>query len=194
VTAHDCLELAEVGAGSVVLILGASGGVSNLAMQLAKARGARVIGQTSTPIRAGLVSRFTDEVVVAAADALEEEVRSLAPDGVDAILDPLAGPFSTPSARLLRPGGTLVLYGASAGSEFVFGPQELYRKNARIVGYSGLPVAPDVTAQTMSVLFDRVAEGSLQPAIADEMPFDRAQEAMDRIRHNTAGGKLLLLP
>jgi NADPH2:quinone reductase len=194
VTAHDCLELAEVGAGATVLILGASGGVSTLALQLAKARGARVIAQTSSPARAGIVSRFADAVVVTAADTLEDEVRAVAPDGVDVILDPLAGAFSTPAARLLTPGGRLVLYGASAGSEFRFGPQELYRKNARIIGYSGLPVAPDITAATMERLFQHVADGTLQPVIADELPLEQAQEAIDRVRGNRAGGKLLLVP
>jgi NADPH2:quinone reductase len=194
VTAHDCLDRAEVGAGSTVLILGASGGVSILALQLARARGARVIAQTSSPNRVGVISRYADDVVVAAADALEVEVRTVAPDGVDAILDPLAGDFSAPAARLLAPGGTLVLYGASAGSDFAFGPQELYRKNARIIGYSGLPVAPDITAATMTRLFDEIGSGALQPVIADELPLERAQEAIDRIRTNRAGGKLLLVP
>ena len=57
VTAFDCLELAAIGAGSTVLILGASGGVSTIAMQLAKARGARVIAQTSSPKQPPMRSR-----------------------------------------------------------------------------------------------------------------------------------------
>ncbi len=194
VTALDCLDAAEVGAGSTVLILGASGGVSTIAMQLAKARGARVIAQTSSPNRVGQVSRYCDDVVVAAADALEAEVREVAPDGVDVILDPLAGAFSEPCIRLLAPKGALVLYGASAGPSFSFGPQEMYRKNARVIGYSGLPVAPADTARSMEALFALVAAGTLQTVISDELAFDDVNEAIERIKDNRAGGKLLLRP
>ena len=194
VTALDCLDLAEVGSGSTVLILGASGGVSTIALQLAKARGARVIAQTTSPNRVGQVSRFADEVVVCAADGVEDEVRALAPDGVDAILDPLAGDFSAPCVRLLAPNGALVLYGASAGPAFSFQPQEMYRKNARVIGYSGLPVAPADTARAMEALFAMVAAGTLDPVIADELPLDDANDAVARIRENRAGGKLLLRP
>lgn len=194
VTALDCLDLAEVGSGSTVLVLGASGGVSTIALQLAKARGARVIAQTSSPNRAGLVSRHADAVVVAAADALEAEVRELAPDGVDAILDPLAGAFSEPCVRLLAPRGTLVLYGASAGPAFSFAPAEMYRKNARVVGYSGLPLDAAQMARSMEALFGLVAEGALEAVIADELPLEQAGEAIERIRANRAGGKLLLRP
>ena len=194
VTALDCLDLAEVGEGSTVLVLGASGGVSTIALQLARTRGARVIAQTTSPNRVGQVSRYAHEVVVAEADMLEEAVREVAPDGVDAILDPLAGPFAAPCVRLLAAKGTLVLYGASAGPEFAFGPQEMYRKNARVVGYSGLPVAPAATARSMEALYALVAAGTLEAVIADELPLEQANDAVARIRENRAGGKLLLRP
>ncbi len=194
VTALDCLDLAEVGSGSTVLILGASGGVSTIALQLAQARGARVIAQTSSPNRVGQISRYAHEVVVADADAIEEEVRAFAPDGVDAILDPLAGRFSAAACRLLAAQGTLVLYGASAGSEFAFNPQELYRKNARIAGYSGLPGAPETTARSQEALFAMVAKGTLEAVIADTLSLAEASDAVVRIRENRAGGKLLLRP
>ncbi|MGA0123036.1 MAG: quinone oxidoreductase family protein [Gaiellales bacterium] len=193
-TALDCLDRAEVGDGSTVLVLGASGGVSTIAMQLARVRGARVIAQTTSPNRVGQVSRHADEVVVAEADMLEEAVREIAPDGVDAILDPLAGSFAAPCVRLLAPNGVLVLYGASAGPAFAFGPQEMYRKNARVIGYSGLPVAPAQVARSMEALYALVAAGTLETVIADELPFEQADEALARIRENRAGGKLLLRP
>jgi NADPH2:quinone reductase len=194
VTALDCLDLTEVGAGTTVLVLGASGGVSTIAMQLAKTRGARVIAQTGSSERVGQISRYAHEVVVADAATLEEEVRLLAPEGVDVIVDPLAGAFAAPCVRLLAAGGRLVLYGASAGSEFSFAPQEMYRKNARVIGYSGLPVAPAATARSQEALFALVAAGTLEVVIADELSLDDANIAISRIRENSVGGKLLLKP
>jgi NADPH2:quinone reductase len=194
VTALDCLDAAEVGAGTTVLILGASGGVSTIAMQLAKTRGARVIAQTGSSERVGQISRYAHEVVVADAATLEEEVRLLAPEGVDVIVDPLAGAFAAPCVRLLAAGGRLVLYGASAGHEFSFAPQEMYRKNARVIGYSGLPVASEATARSQEALFALVAAGTLEVVIADELSLDDANIAISRIRENSVGGKLLLKP
>ena len=67
-------------------------------------------------------------------------------------------------------------------------------KNARVIGYSGLPVAPADTARAMESLFAMVAAGTLDPVIADELPLDEANDAVARIRENRAGGKLLLRP
>ena len=110
------------------------------------------------------------------------------------MLDPLAGDYAAPAVRLLAATGTLVLYGASAGPAFAFAPQEMYRKNARIVGYSGLPVDPAAMARSMEALFALVAAGELEAVIAEELPLERADDAVERIVANRAGGKLLLRP
>ena len=133
-------------------------------------------------------------VVIAKKVSGETGLNERRPDGVDAILDPLAGAFSEPCIKLLAPNGTLVLYGASAGPSFSFAPQEMYRKNAKVIGYSGLPVAPYATARSMEALFALVAAGTLEAVISDELAFADANEAIQRIKDNRAGGKLLLQP
>ncbi|MFI1852934.1 NADP-dependent oxidoreductase [Streptomyces sp. NPDC020480] len=75
----------EVTAGDTVLVHGAAGGVGHLAVQIAVARGARVIGTGSEASQEFIASlgaapaRYGDELV--------EQVRKIAPDGVDAVLD-----------------------------------------------------------------------------------------------------------
>lgn len=85
VTAWHALEAAGVGAGDTVLVHGASGGVGVMAVQLAAARGATVIG-TASPARHELLAEL-GAVPAAYGDGLADRVRAAAPGGVDAALD-----------------------------------------------------------------------------------------------------------
>ena len=89
VTAVHALAVVGVGAGDTVLIHGASGGVGLMAIQLAMTAGARVIGTASEGGHA-LLREFGAEPVTYGA-GLEERVRALAPDGVDAAVDCAGG-------------------------------------------------------------------------------------------------------
>jgi enoyl reductase len=88
-TAHTALTAVGVGPGDTVLIHAAAGGVGTVAVQLAAARGARVIG-TASPANHDYL-RELGAVPVAYGPGLVERVRALAPDGVDAALDLVGG-------------------------------------------------------------------------------------------------------
>jgi NADPH:quinone reductase-like Zn-dependent oxidoreductase len=90
--AHNAMSGASLEAGQNILVVGATGGVGNQLVQLAKAAGARVIATAHTDEERELVTRLgSDETVDHAAD-LTAQVRSIAPDGVDVVFH-LAGPF-----------------------------------------------------------------------------------------------------
>ena len=84
-TATRALDQLGVGHGTTVLISGASGGIGSAAVQLAAARGARVIG-TAGPANHDYLRSLGAEPV-AYGDGLSDRVRALAPDGVDRALD-----------------------------------------------------------------------------------------------------------
>jgi NADPH:quinone reductase-like Zn-dependent oxidoreductase len=84
-TAYKCLEMLELRPGETLLLHGASGGVGLNALQLAVARGVRVIGAAS-PSKQELV-RSGGGLPVVYGEGWEARVRELAPDGVDAVLD-----------------------------------------------------------------------------------------------------------
>lgn len=84
-TATRALDQLGVGAGSLLLVNGASGGVGAAAVQLAVVRGARVIGTASPANHAYLRSLAAEPL--AYGERLVERVRALAPDGVDVALD-----------------------------------------------------------------------------------------------------------
>ena len=101
-TAERVLNLLGVDAGETVLMHGASGAVGTVAVQLATARGARVIGTAGPANQDYLTSLGATATVYG--EGLVERVRALAPDGVDAVFD-LAGKGALEDSITLR-GGT----------------------------------------------------------------------------------------
>lgn len=101
-TAYQVLGRLEVAAGDTVLVHNASGGVGGYAVQLAAARGARVIGTASEANHEYLPGLGAEPV--AYGDGLPERVRELAPDGVDVVVD-LVGGVVEQTLAVLKDGG-----------------------------------------------------------------------------------------
>ncbi|MFD6950723.1 alcohol dehydrogenase [Nocardiopsis sp. TSRI0078] len=98
-TAHQSVERVGVGSGDTVLIHAAAGGVGSFGVQIAVARGARVIGTASERNHDFLRSLGAEPVVYG--DGLNDRVRALAPDGVDAVLDFVGGGVAGESLPLV---------------------------------------------------------------------------------------------
>jgi NADPH:quinone reductase-like Zn-dependent oxidoreductase len=98
-TAHTALRELGVGEGETVLVHAAAGGVGTMAVQLAAAWGARVIGTASERNHDDL--RSLGATPVAYGDGLVERVRALAPNGVDAALDAIGGDALAASLQLV---------------------------------------------------------------------------------------------
>jgi NADPH:quinone reductase-like Zn-dependent oxidoreductase len=101
-TALRTLDVLEVGEGDTVLVHAAAGGVGSLAVQIAAARGARVIG-TASEGNHDFVRALGAEPV-AYGDGVVERVRGLAPEGVDAVADFVGGQLDTTLAVLAEGG------------------------------------------------------------------------------------------
>jgi NADPH2:quinone reductase len=193
VTAFDIIELAGVEAGMTVLVLGASGGVGSYTVQMARARGARVIAQTSREDSVAGLLELADDVVVSSGDDLGTRLGDLGP-GLDVVFDPLGGPFSEPAAKALGRGGVMVVFGASSGPSFSISSADFYRKSGRILGYGGLGSnTAELSAKSAHVL-QLLAAGELQAVATTELPLEDVNEAHARIVERRAGGKLLLIP
>ncbi len=114
ITAWQMLhEVARARPGGTVVVLGANGGVGTVLVQLARHAGIRVIGTASPRHHDGLRTLGVEPVDHHAADAAEQ-VRRLAPAGVDAVFDHVGGPGLATSWSFLRRGGVLVSYGTAA--------------------------------------------------------------------------------
>ncbi|GAA2159358.1 zinc-binding dehydrogenase [Actinomadura napierensis] len=100
---HKLVQVAGVGKGQRVLVHAAAGGVGHLAVQIAKARGAHVIGTARAAKHAFLRELGADELVDYTRDDFAEVVRD-----VDVVLDPIAGDYGPRSLRTLKDGGILI--------------------------------------------------------------------------------------
>lgn len=99
-TAHTAMEELRVGPGDTVLIHAAAGGVGTFAVQVARARGATVIG-TASP-RNHEYLRSLGAIPVAYGEGLLERVKALAPGGIDASLDAVGGEALSVSVDLVE--------------------------------------------------------------------------------------------
>ncbi len=104
-TAFQTIERAGVTAGQTVLVHAAAGGVGQFAVQIAAARGARVIGTASPRNHEHLVALGAEPV--AYGDGLVDAVRALAPEGVDVVLDYGTDDLVGTTKALLKPGGAV---------------------------------------------------------------------------------------
>ncbi|MFC0643944.1 NADP-dependent oxidoreductase [Cellulomonas phragmiteti] len=104
-TAYQSIERAGVHAGQTVLVHAAAGGVGQFAVQILRARGARVVGTASARNHDHLRGLGAEPVEYG--DGLVDRVRALAPDGVDVVLDYGADDLVGTTRALLADGGTV---------------------------------------------------------------------------------------
>ncbi|MFD4011158.1 MULTISPECIES: NADP-dependent oxidoreductase [unclassified Streptomyces] len=179
-TAYQALiDTAGIGPGQRVLIHAAAGGVGHVAVQIAKAHGAYVIGTASAPKHDLLRELGADEVVDYRTTDVAEAV-----DGVDMVLDPLGGETRARSVGLLRPGGTLVslLSGGSA--------EEAAHVAERGVRTATMLVEADHAG--MNAVADLVAAGALRPRVEATFPLAEAASAHRLGETGRTTGKIVL--
>ena len=193
VTAWMCVRaLADVRSGDVVLVLGASGGVGGLAVQLAHNTGAIVIGQTSSPAKVHNITALGATAVVATEPAdLRDALGGQAPT---VVIDGLGGGFTGACIDACAPAARIVNFGTSADTAVSFDMRTFYRKSLRLLGYGGLILTPSERARAYESLFADIAAGRLHVSIDAVLPLRAAGEAHRRILQREVEGKLLLDP
>ncbi|MFD0682963.1 NADP-dependent oxidoreductase [Actinomadura fibrosa] len=171
------VDTADVRAGQRVLVHAAAGGVGHLAVQIAKARGAYVIGTASAPKHEFLRGIGVDEPVDYREVDFAETVRD-----VDVVLETMAGDYGARSLRTLKRGGTLVS----------IRPGGLDGVDAAAAGVRAetLLVEPDFAAMTeLAALADA---GRLRAEIDTVVPLEEAAKAHERGETGRVSGKIVL--
>jgi NADPH2:quinone reductase len=181
---------AAVTAADRVLVLGASGGVGTLVVQLARATGARVWSHTATEKDVALQRQLgAEEVVVGGADELREAARPLAPT---VVIDALGGAFTGAAVLVVAPGGRLVVFGASAGRSGDVDMATLYRKAVTIRGHAALTTPEHEVRRALEACLELMATGGLRAHIDAVMPLDEVNEAHRRLAQRETTGRLVL--
>jgi len=185
-TALAALDALGVASGTTLVVLGATGGVGNFAVQIAHDRGARVVG-TARAANESLARSFgVDEFVAYDDGDPAAEVKRLHPEGVDAVLDLVddAGRIGRWSDAV-REGGRIVS---------TIGAADVERFAARHV--TAINLVMSATAQSshagLRALAQMVEDGRLRVPIASEHALSEAARALEESKSGSADGKIVL--
>ncbi|WP_327091469.1 NADP-dependent oxidoreductase [Nonomuraea sp. NBC_01738] len=173
-TALRTLDRLDVTAGDTLLVLGASGGVGSIALQLARERGVRVLG-TASPRNHDYVRHLGGEPLTYEGD-VAAAVRDLVPGGVDAVADFAGGQLQVALAAL-APGGRLASI-ADPGVE---------RHGGHWVW-----VRPD--GGKLDELGALAERGVLTVTVSSAFPLEEVGAAFDASRTGHTRGKLVIVP
>jgi NADPH2:quinone reductase len=171
-------DAAAISDGDLVLITGAAGMVGGFALQLAAARGARIIAAVRDS-DAEEARRLGAETVVDTGDELEVAVRGRWEDGVDACIDTVG--LGVVALMCVRDGGRFVTSVPTAVPDAVRG-----------IAPETVQVQPDAGA--LAELADRAGAGELTVRIAEVLPLERFREGYERLQRGALQGKVVLTP
>jgi NADPH:quinone reductase-like Zn-dependent oxidoreductase len=162
--------------GERVLVHGAAGGVGHLAVQLARARGAHVIGTASSTDVEWVRELGADEVVDHTSERFEDVVEQ-----VDLVFDTAGGERLERSPLVLRPGGRLVSIA-----------EEPPRDSSAERGIEAVYFVVEPNREQLIELAPLVEGGELRPAIDEVFPLDEARAAFERSMGHGKRGKVVL--
>lgn len=195
---HALIDRAQLQAGETVLVLGAAGGVGTAAIQIAKARGARVIAAASTDEKCSLcLSIGADAVINYAQENLREALKALTDGrGPDVIYDPVGGEYAEPAFRSIAWRGRYLVVGFASGPIPSLPLNLPLLKGASLVGVFWGDFAkrePKANAAMMQELATWYAEGKVKPVIDRTMPMSQLKAAYEHMGSRGVMGKLVMV-
>jgi NADPH:quinone reductase len=179
--------------GDKLLVHAAGGGVGQALIQLAAARGARVIGLASTPEKRAIALELGAEACFDTGGDWQAQVREQAVNGVDAIFDSVGTTFLQ-SLACLKDRGTLVAFGTAGGNPPPIDPQLLMERSLGVVGgdlWNHLD-SRQARIERSSRLFHWIRGGSLKFPRIENFPLSQGAEAHRRMEDRSFFGKIVL--
>jgi len=202
ITAHRALTCAQDGptrlgpealAGRVVLIAGGAGAVGNAAIQLARWSGATVITTVSSEEKAALATAAGAHHVVnyRASDAAQE-IRALAPDGVDIVVEVAPAENNQLDLAVINNHGTIAVYANNGGNTFPVDILKTFWLNVRYQFLLLYPLSPDLLRAAGEDVIAAVAAGALR--VGEDVglplhhfPLEAAAAAHDAVEGGAVG-------
>ena len=203
---HALVQRGELSEGDEVLILGASGGVGLAALDIAKAKGARVVAGVSTDEKAKICRDYgADEVIVYGtgpkdkeeAKAFSTELKSKSiKGGYDIIYDPIGDCYAEPTFRAIGWKGKYLVVGFAAGQIPKLPINLTLLKGASVVGvfwgaFTGREF--EENQKNISDINRMLSDGEIKPLISKEIPMENAVEAIQMIGSRGVVGKVVLV-
>jgi NADPH2:quinone reductase len=184
--------------GQTVLVHSAAGGVGIVAMQIAKAAGARVIATVSSDSKIEIARQYgADEVInYESHDFAEEAKRLTGGKGVDLILDAVGKPTFEKGIGCLAPFGHTILYGRAGGPPDKLDVFRLFEKSLKVSGFVLYTASAnhELMRKGTEQSFNLMREGKLKILIGKTFPLAEAPAAHRFIESRGSVGKLVLIP
>ena len=205
-TAHLCLTAGDGGprdlapgalAGRTVLVAGGAGAVGHASIQLARWAGARALATVSSEEKGALALAAGAEQVVSYRSATAgDEVRELAPGGVDLIVEVAPAVNAALDAEVLAPDGTVAVYATDGGHEATLQVWPLMQRNARYRFVLVYTVPRDAKDQAVADVSAAVDDGALPVGEAvglplHRFPLERAADAHAAVEAGAVGKVLI---
>ena len=171
-----------------ILILGAGGGVSSAAIQIAKYLGARVLATTSSEFKIKEAEKLGADKVFNynESDWPKQVYLFTQKKGVDVVLDNVGEATWETSIRSLKKGGRLVTCGATSGPYGKTDIRQVFWKQIKIIG------STMSTHEEFKEVMKLIFEGKLNPVISKIFPLEKAKEAQKYLMEKQQFGKVVL--
>ncbi|HSJ26366.1 MAG TPA: NAD(P)H-quinone oxidoreductase [Longimicrobiales bacterium] len=203
ITAHDALytqmRLAE---GETLLVHAVGSGVGTAALQLAKARGARVIGTQRSAWKLERAEALGLDVAIETGSDVDADsfvntvMEATDGTGVHGVLDLIGGPWLAANVRVLRTRGRILLVGLVAGSTCELDLRRVLQKRATIIG-TVLRARPltekiEVARRFADDVVPLLGDGRVRPVMDAVLPLEHAAQAHTMVQDNRNFGKVVL--
>lgn len=180
-TGWNMVRAANVDMGQTVLVVGATGGVGQAALQFAAAQGAAAIA-TAPPDAVSLVTGLGAVATVDhTAGAVADQVLKLYPDGLDVVIDVVGGRQAMGLAKAIKTGGVLISAKGAAD------PKALAERQVRGINFSN-----QATAEQLGEIAVLAGTGQIKVILDHIVPLDDAPAALDRLLAGGSRGKTVI--
>ena len=183
-------------AGETLLVHGATSGIGTIAIQMAKAAGARVIATARGADKAAVAKSLGADVAV---DSSTEDFAEVAKrdGGCDVVLDMVGGDYFSKDLDALKTGGRIVFIAAQGGGEVPLQIFRLMQKRAVVTGSTLRPRDPDekarLAAEVERVVWPWIEAGKVSPKLDRTFPLAEAAKAHAHLETGTHVGKIVLV-
>ncbi|GAA0990788.1 zinc-binding dehydrogenase [Nocardiopsis tropica] len=184
------------GPGTWVLVLAATGGAGSLAVQLAAAAGARVVGAARGPEKLALAREMGAEAVVDYSEPgwVERVREATGGAGADMVLDGSGGDLGEAAVRAVADGGRFLSYGSAGGRFSEVDAGEAERRGIEVFGLFDLEDGKEGRSGAVRRILEMARSGRVRPHVGLTLPLERAEEAHRALEERRVLGKVLLVP
>jgi NADPH2:quinone reductase len=194
-TALALVEGTQIGRGNAVLVVGASGGLGIVSVQLARARGARVVAVARDERKLARIRDLGADAVIDSEtpDWVEQARVALGGEGADVILDNVGGRVGKAAFAVIAPGGRFSAHGTPSGQFAAIDPAEAERRGVTVRGIADVQLSDADLKRLTEQALAETAAGRIKPVIGQTFPLAHAADAHTAIERRAVFGKTLLL-